>query len=89
MRDLSDKRCEHVSVIVGAFTLKSHTQSFKPHACIDHLGGQRFERAVGLAVILHEYKVPDLNHLGMIFIDERRTANLIAFLVSAQVDMYL
>ena len=50
-----DDRLENIRIVVGCLALQSHAEAFESHTGIDHTGWQRFERAVGLAVILHEH----------------------------------
>ena len=78
---------EYVRVIVWSLALQSDTKTFKAHTGIDNTGRKRFERAVGLMIILHEHKVPDFNYLRMAFVYEFSTVLFSAFRIWTQVDM--
>ena len=82
-----DDRLENIRIVVGRFSLQSHTQTFESHTGIDYAGRQRFQGAVGLAVILHEHKVPDFDHLRMIFVHHLLTGDSGTFFVRTEVDM--
>ena len=59
--DLLHERLEHVAAInVAGYTLKHLRQPLETRAGVDVLLRERNERAVGLAVVLLEDKVPDL-----------------------------
>ena len=53
-------------------SLDDRDESLEAHATVDVLLGQRLEAAVGLAVELHEDQVPDLQHVGIVLVDEVR-----------------
>ena len=78
---------EYVRIIIGRFALKCHTKTFESHTGVDHFCGKRLKTAVCLAVVLHEYKIPDFNHLRMIMVHEIATGNLGAFFCRTKVDM--
>ena len=84
---LVDEGSENVGVVVGCLALKSHAEAFEAHAGVDNLCGQWFEVAVGLAVVLHEHKVPYFDNLGMVLVHHLRTGNFGPFFVAAEVDV--
>ena len=84
-----DQGLEYVSVVVAALALQRHTQTLKAHAGVNHLGRQRLQRAIGLAVILHKDQVPYLYHLRIILVDQLSTGHLGLLLIRAQVNMNL
>ena len=65
-----NQRLEYVRVVIGCFTLQSHAQAFESHTGIDHFRRKRLKSAVGFAVVLHEYKIPDFDNLGMIVVHQ-------------------
>ena len=84
---LADDGLEHVGVVVGALALHHHAQALKAHARVDDLVRQRLQRAIGLAVILHENEVPYLDDLRIVLVDELSSGHLLLFLVGTQVNM--
>ena len=66
-------RLENIGVVVGSLALQCTYQAFKAHTGVDYFGGKSFEAAVCLAVELHEYKVPYLDNLRMVFVHQLRT----------------
>ena len=86
-RDFGNHRGEDVGVVVGGFSLESHTEALEAHAGIDYLGGERFERVVGLAVELHKHEVPDFNHLGVVLVDQLGAGHFGTLLGRTEVDM--
>ena len=51
-------------------SLDDRDESLEAHSAVDVLLGERLEAAVGLAVELHEDQVPDLQHVGVVLVDE-------------------
>ncbi|MPM75805.1 hypothetical protein SDC9_122799 [bioreactor metagenome] len=43
LSDFSNERSENIGIVIGGFTLNSHTQSFEAHAGIDYFGWKSFE----------------------------------------------
>ena len=78
---------EHVGIVVRGLALQSHTKAFETHTRIDYPGRQRLERTVGLAVVLHEHEVPDLNYLRVALVHEREAIDLGPLGIATQVDM--
>ena len=66
-------RLENIGVVVGSLALQCTYQAFKAHTGVDYFGGKSFEAAVCLAVELHEYKIPYLDNLRMVFVHQLRT----------------
>ena len=87
--DLADDRREDVGVVVGVLALKQAHKTLKAHACIDDMHLEGFKGTVGLAVELHEYDVPDLNDLRMVFVDQLFAGNLCLLFFGAQVNVNL
>ena len=67
--DAADGGLEDVGVVVGFLALEDHAEALEAHARVDVARRQLLERAVGLAVELHEDQVPDLDDLGMARVD--------------------
>ncbi len=69
-----DQRHEHIRVVVGGLALDDRHHALETHAGIHALGRQLVERAVGLAVVLHENVVPDFDHQRRAGVDHVRRA---------------
>ena len=63
---------EKIGIVVGLYPLQHHAEAFKAHPGVHVALGQWFERASGLAVELNKDQVPDLHHLGVVFIYQSR-----------------
>ena len=87
--NLLDDGLEDVGIIVGVLVLQHAHQSLKAHAGVYHVHGQRLQRAVGLAVVLHEHDVPYLDHLGIVLVHHFPARHLGFFLGRAGVHVYL
>ena len=83
----SDDGLEDVGVVVRGLSLQGHAEPLKAHPRVDHMVRERFERAVGFAVILHEYEVPYLDDERMVSVDECSSGRCPALGLGAQVDM--
>ena len=78
---------EHVCVVVGVLALNGAHQSLKAHARVDDIHGELLQRAVGLAVELHEHQVPDFDDLWVVLVDEFSSGHLRFLLGRAAVQM--
>ena len=87
--DAGDCRLEYVGVVVRLLALQSHTQTLEAHTRINVLCGQRLQLAIGLAVELHEHKVPDLDNQRVAHINHLATGLSLNLLVVTQVDVNL
>ena len=87
LRNLLNQWLEYVGVVVGGLALQHAHEALEAHARIDVLGGQFHQVAVGHAVVLHEHKVPDFNHLRVVLVHQVAACNLLAGNVVAQVDV--
>ena len=85
--NLLDDGLEHVGIVVRGLALQSHTEAFETHTRIDYPGRQRLERTVGLAVVLHEHEVPDLDYLRVALVHEREAIDLGPLGIATQVDV--
>ncbi len=56
-----DQVLEQVDVVIGVLALQHGGDALEAHAGVDAGLGQRRERAGGVAVVLHEHQVPDLD----------------------------
>ncbi len=70
--DRREDRREDVAVVVAALALQDAREAFEPHAGVDVLGRQDFQRAVGLAVELDKHVVPDLDHVRVRLVHQLR-----------------
>ena len=84
-----DDWLEDVSIIVRVLTLQHAHQTLEAHTRINDIHGQLLQRTVSLAVELHEHKVPYLNHLWIVHIDQFTTGFLGFLLRSTAIDMNL
>jgi len=57
----ADQVLEQVDLVVGMLVLQHRGQALQTHAGIHAGRGQRRQRAIGLAVELHEHQVPDFD----------------------------
>ena len=73
--DFANDGLEHISVVVRGLALHHAHQAFEAHTGVDDLVGQAFERAVGFAIVLHEHQVPNLDHKGVVLVDEFGSRN--------------
>ena len=80
---------ENPSIVIRMFAFHHAAQAFEAHTGIHMAGRKVFQRAVSLAVVLHEHEVPYFYDLGIVFIDKRRSRDFFLFIVAAQVHMYL
>ena len=65
---------EYVGIIVRVLALQHANQALKSHTGIDNIHAQLLERTVGLAVELHEHKVPNLDNLWIVLVYKLTTA---------------
>ena len=68
--DSLEERKEHIGVVVTHLVLEDGGDSLEAHAGIHVLRGQRVQSARGIAGELHEHQVPDLQHVGVVLVDE-------------------
>ena len=87
--DLGDDGREDVGVVVGTLALHEAHQALEAHARIDDVHLQRLQAAVGLAVILHEHDVPNLDNLRMVLVDQFLARHLGLLFLRAEVDVDL
>ena len=83
--NLVEQRSEDVSVVVGSLVLHGADEALEAHACVHVVVGQRLKLAIGLAVILHEDEVPNLNDLWVVLVDEVAAVHLLALLFGTHV----
>ena len=89
LADGTDDGLEDIGVVVRSLSLQGHTEALEAHAGVNHLGGQTFERAVGLAVVLHEHEVPYFDYLRMIVVHQVASAHLGTLFGRTEVDVNL
>ena len=87
--NLADVRLENVGIVVRVLALHDAHKTLESHTRVDDLCRQGLKRAVGLAVVLHEYEVPDFDNLGIILVHQVGTldARSLAFLFGTAVDV--
>ena len=87
--NLADVRLENVGIVVRVLALHDAHKTFESHTRVDDLCRQGLKRAVGLAVVLHEYEVPDFDNLGIILVHQVGTLDAcsLAFLFGTAVDV--
>jgi len=69
--DATEQTLEEVNVVVGALLLQDRGHALEAGARVDVLVRQRVESVSTDAVVLHEHEVPDLDHVGIVHVDER------------------
>ena len=69
-----DDGLEDIGIIVRVLALQHTNQTLKAHTGINHVHTEFLKTAVSLAVELHEHKVPDLDDLRVVLVDELATA---------------
>ncbi len=84
-----DQVFKNIRIVIGAFSLDNHAETLETHAGVDMPVWQALEFAVGFAVVLDENQVPDLNHQGVVPVDQLTAVNSSPFLVISQVDVDL
>src|SRR3569833_1566790 len=70
----TDQVLEKIDVVVGMHTLHDGSDALEAHARVDRRLRQRRELAVGRAIVLHEYQIPDFNVAIAILIRRARGA---------------
>ena len=70
-----DDGLEDVGVVVRVLALQHAHQALEAHAGVDDVHGELLQRAVGLAVELHEHEVPYLDDLRVVLVDEVTAAD--------------
>jgi hypothetical protein len=61
---------KNVGVVVGLLALNHLAKAFESHARVHVLGGKFLQGTVGLAQKFHEDVVPNLNHAGVVVVDQ-------------------
>ena len=69
-----DDGLEDISIVVGVLALHHANETLESHTGIDDVHGELLQRAVSLAVELHEYEIPDFDNLWVVLIDEFTTS---------------
>ena len=87
--DLADEWLEDISVVIGLLPLHRHAKALQPHAGIDDVVRQSLEVTICHAIVLHEDKVPDLDHQRVVLIDEVSARDAGDLFLAPQVDMDL
>ena len=77
-----------IRIIIGFFFLNHSNQSFKPHSCIHMFLREVYQFAIGHAVKLHEYIIPNLDNLGMVGINQFFTLTVFSFAFGSKVNVY-
>ena len=84
-----NRRLEYVGIVVRLLALQNHTQTLETHTRINVVLRQRLQRTVSLAVELHKYVVPNLNHLRVVLIDHFATGDQSYLCLVTQVEVDL
>ena len=79
---------KYIGVVIALLSLQHHAETLEAHACVYMAVRQGFQRAVRLAVELHEHEIPYLYDLRIVFVYERRPVDGFTFAVVAQVVVY-
>ena len=86
---LLDNGLENIGVVIGMLALQGTYETFKSHTCINHIHGKFFQRTICLAIELHEHKVPNLDYLWVVLVNEFSSWHLCLFFGCARVEVYL
>ena len=78
---LLDDGLEDIGIVVGVLALQHAHEALEAHARVDDVHGQLLQRAIGLAVILHEHKVPNLDDLRVVLVHQLTTGFAILLLL--------
>ena len=84
-----DDGLEDVGVVVGVLALDGADESLEAHARVDDVHAERFEVAVGLALVLHEDDVPYLDDLRVVLVHQFASGHLSFLFGCAAVEVYL
>ena len=77
----ADDGLENVGIVIGMLALQHAHQALEAHTRVDDVHRQLLQRAIGLAVILHEHKVPDFNDLRVVLVHQLTTGFAILLLL--------
>mmetsp|Transcript_27860 Transcript_27860/g.39194 ORF Transcript_27860/g.39194 Transcript_27860/m.39194 type:complete len:247 (-) Transcript_27860:245-985(-) len=61
---------KNIRVIVRIDSLKDTGETFESHSCINMLGRQLSQTAIGLPIVLNKHIIPDFDHIWQIGIDK-------------------
>ena len=70
--DLREDRSEHVRVVVRHLALQNGRQTLETHARVHVARGKQVQLAARVARVLHKHQVPDLDHVRIVLVDQRR-----------------
>ena len=87
--NLLDRGLEHVGVVVGVLALQGAHEALEAHTGVDDIHAQGHQRAVGLALELHEHDVPDLDDLRVVLVHQLAAGHLGFLLGGTAVEMDL
>ena len=83
-----NQRLENIGIIIRRFPLQRHTKTLETHTRIYDLCRQRFECTVGLTIVLHKDKVPNLYNLRVALVHQRKTVDSRTLGLATQVDVH-
>ena len=84
-----DDWLEDVGVVVGVLVLHGTNKTLEAHTGINNVHRQRNERAIGLALVLHEHDIPNLDNLWVVLVYEFTSWSLSLLLGCTRVEMNL
>ncbi len=87
--DGADDGLEDVGVVVGVFALQGTHEALEAHAGVDDVHAELDERAIGLALKLHEDEVPDFYDLWVVLVDELASGDGSFLFGRTAVEVYL
>ena len=81
--------CEDVCIVVRVLALHETNETLEAHTCIDNVHLQWVKTTISLTIELHEYDVPYLNNLWVIFVYKFFTRHFCLLFLRTEVDMNL
>ena len=72
VRDALEDPREEIGVVVASTILEDGDDALEAHAGVDVTGRKLLERSPRLTVELDEHEVPDLEHVGVVLVHQRR-----------------
>ena len=87
--DGSDDGLKNIGIVIGFLLLQGHAEPFESHAGIHMFLRKVLQLSAGLPVELDKDQVPDLDHQGMVLVDQLCTRDLFTFGLIPQVQVDL
>ena len=82
---MANKGNENIGIVIAGGTGHGPTEALKPHARIHVTSRQGLQSTIGHALKFHKDQVPELDHLGVVFIDQFPCIQRFAFFFTPQI----